>query len=159
MRIHLRRCLYLVLVVNGFVLFSLKWRSNHVSIKEKWTPVLVNHQGNRSQQTRLVPTGETRMEQPSPLLNGTKCAGLPVPEVRQDNQSWVKLAGTDGYIFSAYYDDIASPTIRVIGLLSKRTLLENKFICQMWFRPEEVASGLTVVDARPDFIPEDHGKR
>ncbi|KAL5022866.1 hypothetical protein ScPMuIL_002021 [Solemya velum] len=155
MRFRLRlRFLYFLLSVYGLALFSLVWRGSDIFMNQKWTTVVSK---NREERANPMPTSDV-IKTKIPLANGTKCNGLFAPIVTGDKQTWMKLADVDGYIFSAYYDDITRPIVRIIGLIA-HNIQEKTMICQLWFSAEEVTSGLEVVNAELDFIPESHGKR
>jgi hypothetical protein len=94
------------------------------------------------------------------------CGGLRAP-VTPHSPSWQAVVLNNTYVYSAFYDDRASPqnpVVKIIGISQQETR-RGLFHCQVWFhsRADDGRGAgqplLKVVPADVDIVPETHERR
>ncbi|ESO82683.1 hypothetical protein LOTGIDRAFT_155701 [Lottia gigantea] len=162
MRIHLRRIVLLVSIINTIFVLVYFFKSQTISLSVD---------GEQSHPRERVLTVGLRPQIPVPRDNlrnigstlkyierksGSCQNEIERPINVEDTETWQKVGGkTNTYVFSAFFDGVNNPVIRILALTERGS--SQGLFCQLWYN--DTKEELRVIAPIKKHIPEDHSKR
>lgn len=80
------------------------------------------------------------------------CRGCSAPPTDiKEQQKWMEFEPNTSYVFSAFYDDVSKPVVRVVGVRRFRAI--GQVTCQLWFTSKQVPGGMLASKAKVLKVP------